>query len=211
MADTAARLTDEVLPRVPVRRWVLSLPYEIRLAWDKELVGAVLAVFLRVVYGWYRRQARAQGYEDSRCGFSHLRAAIRFCFKSQSPQPCPHHRRRLRRRRGRSGIRAGATTERRRRATDRRDHSPTRGPPAVTARPAGRGQYRSAHGAGAAAGDDHGGFDPGQVATGERAGQPVRSVRRRRSGHFIRLPIVHRTTIHAKERPATPSKSLKTA
>jgi hypothetical protein len=70
MADTAARLTDEVLPRVPVRQWVLSLPYEIRyrLAWDKELVGAVLAVFLRVVFGWYRRQARAQGYEDSRCG-----------------------------------------------------------------------------------------------------------------------------------------------
>ena len=70
MVDTAARLTDEVLPRVPVRQWVLSLPYEIRyrLAWDGELVGALLAVFLRVVYGWYRRQARAQGYEYSRCG-----------------------------------------------------------------------------------------------------------------------------------------------
>ena len=70
MADTAARLTDEVLPQVPVRQWVLSLPYEIRyrLAWDGELVGALLSVFLRVVYGWYRRQARAQGYEDGRCG-----------------------------------------------------------------------------------------------------------------------------------------------
>jgi len=70
MADTAARLTDEVLPRVPVRQWVLSLPYEIRyrLAWDGELSGAVLAVFLRVVYGWYRRQAREQGYENARCG-----------------------------------------------------------------------------------------------------------------------------------------------
>ncbi len=70
MADTAARLTDEVLPQVPVRQWVLSLPYEIRyrLAWDRELVGAVLALFLRVVYGWYRGQARTQGHEDSRCG-----------------------------------------------------------------------------------------------------------------------------------------------
>ena len=70
MADTAARLTDEVLPRVPVRQWVLSLPYEIRyrLAWDGELVGALLGVFLRVVYGWYRRQARKQGYKHSRCG-----------------------------------------------------------------------------------------------------------------------------------------------
>ena len=35
MADTAARLTDEVFPRVPMRQWVLSLPYEIRyrMAW----------------------------------------------------------------------------------------------------------------------------------------------------------------------------------
>ena len=70
MADTAARLTDEILPRVPVRQWVLSLSFEIRyrLAWDGKLVVAVLAVFLRVVYGWRRRQARAQGYADARCG-----------------------------------------------------------------------------------------------------------------------------------------------
>ncbi len=70
MADTAARLTDEVLPRVPVRQWVLSLPYEIRyrLAWDGDLMSVVLAVFLRVVYGWYRRQARDEGHEGVRCG-----------------------------------------------------------------------------------------------------------------------------------------------
>ena len=63
MVDTAARLIDEVLPPVPVRQWVLSLPFEIRyrLAWDGKLVSAVLAVFLRVVYGWYRRQAKGQG------------------------------------------------------------------------------------------------------------------------------------------------------
>jgi len=56
--------------RVPVRQWVLSLPYEIRyrLAWDGKLIAAVLAVFLRVVYGWYRRQARQQGHTDPRCG-----------------------------------------------------------------------------------------------------------------------------------------------
>ncbi len=70
MADTAARLTDEVLPKVPVRQWVLSLPYEIRyrLAWDGVLVSDLLAVFLRVVYGWYRRQAQRQGFADGRCG-----------------------------------------------------------------------------------------------------------------------------------------------
>ena len=49
MADTAARLVDNVLPRVPVRQFVLSFPYEIRyrLAWDGELIAAVLKVFLR--------------------------------------------------------------------------------------------------------------------------------------------------------------------
>jgi hypothetical protein len=31
-------------------------------------VSAVLAVFLRAVYGWYRRQAKEQGHADGRCG-----------------------------------------------------------------------------------------------------------------------------------------------
>ena len=59
-----------MLPRVPVRQWVLSFPYEIRyrLAWDGEWVSAVLAVFLRVVGGWYRRQAQALGNDRARWG-----------------------------------------------------------------------------------------------------------------------------------------------
>ena len=71
MADTAARLVDDVFPRdVPVRQWVLSLPIEIRyrLAYDGKLLSDVLAVFLRVVRGWYYRQAKAAGYKDVRCG-----------------------------------------------------------------------------------------------------------------------------------------------
>jgi hypothetical protein len=70
MADTAARLVDDVLPRVPVRQFVLSFPYEIRyrLAWDGELVSSVLGVFLRVVGRWYRRQAQAAGHAQGRCG-----------------------------------------------------------------------------------------------------------------------------------------------
>ena len=32
------------------------------------MIGALLAVFLRVVYSWHRRQARKQGYADARCG-----------------------------------------------------------------------------------------------------------------------------------------------
>jgi hypothetical protein len=30
MADRAAALVDDVLPRVPVRQWVLTLPYRLR-------------------------------------------------------------------------------------------------------------------------------------------------------------------------------------
>ena len=30
MADTAAHLVDRVLPQVPVRQWVLSLPFAAR-------------------------------------------------------------------------------------------------------------------------------------------------------------------------------------
>ena len=37
-----------------------------RLAWDGEWVSAVLAVFLRVVGGWYRRQAQALGNSHAR-------------------------------------------------------------------------------------------------------------------------------------------------
>ena len=71
MADTAARLVDNVFPKsVPVRQWVLSLPLEIRyrLAYDGKLLSDVLAVFLRVVRGWYCRQAKAAGYKDVRAG-----------------------------------------------------------------------------------------------------------------------------------------------
>ncbi len=70
MAATAARFADDVLPRVPVRQWVLSFPYEMRyrLAYDGAWVSAVLAVFLRLVDRWYRRQAQAMGHDRARWG-----------------------------------------------------------------------------------------------------------------------------------------------
>jgi len=44
MADTAAHLVDRVLPPVPVRQWVVSLPHPLRyrLAYDSALCGEVL-------------------------------------------------------------------------------------------------------------------------------------------------------------------------
>ena len=54
MTECAARLVDEMLPRVPVRQWVLSLPYRLRylLAWDHALARAVLGVLVRVLLGF---------------------------------------------------------------------------------------------------------------------------------------------------------------
>ncbi len=60
MADTAAHLVDRVLPEVPVRQWVISFPYplRVRLAYDRELCGEVLRAFISVVSASLRRRAR---------------------------------------------------------------------------------------------------------------------------------------------------------
>jgi len=46
MAERSAHLVDDVLPDVPVRQWVLSLPHRLRylLAWDHALCRAVVGV-----------------------------------------------------------------------------------------------------------------------------------------------------------------------
>ena len=70
MTECAARLVDEVLPRVPVRQWVLSLPYRLRylLAWDHALARAVLGVYVRVLLGFQRHRARRHAVRDGRSG-----------------------------------------------------------------------------------------------------------------------------------------------
>ena len=62
MNQQAAHLVDRVFPEnVPVRQWVLTFPFPLRLrmAWDIDLRRAVHKVFRGVVYRWYRRQAEA--------------------------------------------------------------------------------------------------------------------------------------------------------
>jgi hypothetical protein len=60
MADRAAHLIDRVLPEVPVRQWVLTLPYPLRLpcAWNSKLTSAVLRAFLRALFAEQRRRAK---------------------------------------------------------------------------------------------------------------------------------------------------------
>jgi Transposase zinc-binding domain/Putative transposase len=70
MTERAAHLVDDVIPLVPVRQWVLTLPYRLRylLAWDHGLSRAVLAVHARVLRDFYRQQAQRQGIPAGRTG-----------------------------------------------------------------------------------------------------------------------------------------------
>jgi len=70
MAEGAARLVDEVMPHVPVRQWVLTLPYPLRyrLAWDSALLTDVLNVFLSEVTACYTRLARVRGLTEAKTG-----------------------------------------------------------------------------------------------------------------------------------------------
>ena len=70
MADTAAHLVERVLPEVPVRQWVLTLPYPLRLpcAWDAKLTSAVLGAFLRALFADQRRRAKqVHGVRKGNC------------------------------------------------------------------------------------------------------------------------------------------------
>jgi hypothetical protein len=66
MAETAALLVDDVLPRQPIRQWVLSLPFALRylLATRPEVVTQVLGIVYRAISGHLIRKAgltRANG------------------------------------------------------------------------------------------------------------------------------------------------------
>jgi hypothetical protein len=70
MTECAARLVDGILPHVPVRQWVLSLPHRLRylLAWDHELCRAVLAVYARALLSFQRRRALRRGLRGGHSG-----------------------------------------------------------------------------------------------------------------------------------------------
>jgi hypothetical protein len=63
MGERAAHLVDGVLGGLPVRQWVLTLPFRLRhrLAYDHRLCRAVLGVFVRALLGSAQRRARALG------------------------------------------------------------------------------------------------------------------------------------------------------
>ncbi|MCP4006307.1 MAG: transposase [bacterium] len=71
MADTSAHLLDRVWPRVPIRQWVLTLPYALRYrcAYDASLTSQVLRAFLRSLFAELRRRAhREHAVRAQQCG-----------------------------------------------------------------------------------------------------------------------------------------------
>jgi hypothetical protein len=70
MAETAMHLADEVLPDVPVRQWVLSFPYPVRLAlaYDASLCSAVRRIVVRTLFGWHAGRAERAGVARGRSG-----------------------------------------------------------------------------------------------------------------------------------------------
>jgi hypothetical protein len=85
MAELAAHFVDRVLPHVPMRQWVLSMPWMLRvhLASDPELCRAMASTFLTAVFASYRRRARAQDLLRSSSSFTHP-GAINFVQRFRS-------------------------------------------------------------------------------------------------------------------------------
>jgi Putative transposase/Transposase zinc-binding domain len=70
MANTAAHLVDRVLPAVPVRQWVLSLPFELRrlAAFDAEVLAALARIFAEALADRYRQWGSSEGLGLSETG-----------------------------------------------------------------------------------------------------------------------------------------------
>jgi hypothetical protein len=70
MANAAAHLVDRVLPNVPVRQWVLSLPFELRrlVAFDAKVLSAVSRIFSSAVPHHYESGAKGTGHRMCKAG-----------------------------------------------------------------------------------------------------------------------------------------------
>jgi len=70
MAQTAANLTEFVLPEAPLRQWVLTVPFQLRaaVAYDRHLLPRVYGLFYDSIQGFYRRRLADHGYPGGRTG-----------------------------------------------------------------------------------------------------------------------------------------------
>jgi hypothetical protein len=70
MCNTAAVVVDRVLPEVPVRQWVLSAPFDMRLLLvrNAEAFGELTRIFTEEVLSQYRRRAAKLGILNTEGG-----------------------------------------------------------------------------------------------------------------------------------------------
>lgn len=70
MSDTAKHLIEEVIPEVPTRQWVLSMPYAYRflLARNPDFLRKALAIFHRTLGRHYESKARALNLNEPKSG-----------------------------------------------------------------------------------------------------------------------------------------------
>ena len=62
-SDTAVHLTDHVLPQIPYRQWVFTLPYRLRhlLSRNPRLLTRILKACIRALFVMARKRAKAAG------------------------------------------------------------------------------------------------------------------------------------------------------
>jgi hypothetical protein len=79
MNETAIKLTEGLLPEVPIRQWVLSFPFFVRylMAFDPKVVTAILRIHTRTISSWYKGRYRGS-YERSRLYSGSVTAIQRF-------------------------------------------------------------------------------------------------------------------------------------
>jgi hypothetical protein len=70
MAQTAANLTERVLPDVPLRQFVLTLPHPLRplVAYDRELSSRIYAIFYDSIQRFYRQRLAERSAPAGRTG-----------------------------------------------------------------------------------------------------------------------------------------------
>jgi len=89
MADCAAHLVDSVLPEVPIRHWVVSLPFQLRylLGYHRALCAQVMQAIAQELMRSYRRRAKralslpsvAQAHTGTVTFVQRFDSALRLC------------------------------------------------------------------------------------------------------------------------------------
>ena len=71
MADSAAHMVDEVMPKRPIRQWVLSVPFPLRylFATNPQVMSHVLTMVHRVISTFLiKRSENGEVRDAKRCG-----------------------------------------------------------------------------------------------------------------------------------------------